>query len=74
MDTATSEYLFCCDFFEDESVFRELFAPIVSVVEGDLANALQVRQLRLGGRAGGSWICLDAWWKKILVCAHRVRW
>ena len=22
--------------------FRELFAPIVSVVEGDLANALQV--------------------------------
>lgn len=54
MDTATSEYLFCCDFFEDESVFRELFAPIVSVVEGDLANALQVRQLRLVGRAGGS--------------------
>ena len=42
MDTATSEYLFCTDFFDDEGVFRELFSPIVMVVEGDLANALQV--------------------------------
>ena len=42
MDTATSEFLFCTDFFDDEGVFRELFAPIVMVVEGDLANALQV--------------------------------
>lgn len=41
MDTATTEFLFCCDFFEDEACFRELFSPIVSVVEGDLAQALQ---------------------------------
>lgn len=42
MDTATSEFFFCCDFFEDEAAFRELFAPIItSVVESDLANALQ---------------------------------
>ena len=58
MDTATSEFLFCTDFFDDEGVFRELFAPIVSVVEGDLASALQVR----GGREekvwrrGGEWM------------------
>jgi hypothetical protein len=43
VDTATSEYLFCLDFWEDESVFQELFVPIVQVVEGDLATAVQVR-------------------------------
>lgn len=41
MDTATTEFFFCCDFFEDEGAFRDLFSPIVSVVEGDLASALQ---------------------------------
>ena len=43
VDTATSEYLFCLDFWEDESIFQELFVPIVQVVEGDLATAVQVR-------------------------------
>jgi len=41
MDSATSEYFFCLDFFEEESVFKDLFTPIVAVVEGDLANSLQ---------------------------------
>ncbi|GAX77086.1 hypothetical protein CEUSTIGMA_g4532.t1 [Chlamydomonas eustigma] len=41
VDTANSEYLFCTDFFEDEGVFRELFTPIINVVESDLATALQ---------------------------------
>ncbi|KAG2482867.1 hypothetical protein HYH03_018212 [Edaphochlamys debaryana] len=44
LDTATSEYLFCCDFFDEDEglpVFRDMFAPIVAVVEGDLAHNLQ---------------------------------
>mmetsp|Transcript_35681 Transcript_35681/g.90202 ORF Transcript_35681/g.90202 Transcript_35681/m.90202 type:complete len:761 (-) Transcript_35681:796-3078(-) len=41
VDTASSEYTFVMDFFGDELVFKELFAPIVQVVEGDLAAALQ---------------------------------
>lgn len=41
-DTASSEFLFCLDFWEDEPLFRELLAPIVAVVEGDLATQLQV--------------------------------
>lgn len=42
IDTASAEYFFCLDFFEDESVFRELFGPMVQVVEGDLAMSVQV--------------------------------
>eukprot|EP00877_Chromochloris_zofingiensis_P003974 jgi/Chrzof1/13578/Cz08g03010.t1 len=41
VDTASSEFLFCLDFWEDEGIFKELFAPIVAVVETDLANAVQ---------------------------------
>ena len=32
MDTATSEYLFCCDFFQEDAVFHELFAATLGVV------------------------------------------
>lgn len=54
MDTATSEFFFALDFFEDESVFRELLAPIVAVVEQDLAAAVQVNRI---GRVGmGLWL------------------
>jgi hypothetical protein len=42
VDTASSEFLFCLDFWEDESVFKELFGPVVAVVESDLATQLQV--------------------------------
>lgn len=42
VDTASSEFLFCLDFWEDEGVFKELFGPVVSVVESDLATQLQV--------------------------------
>lgn len=45
VDTATSEFLFCLDFWEDEAVFKELFAPVVAVVEGDLTEQLQVRHM-----------------------------
>eukprot|EP00884_Botryococcus_braunii_P014708 jgi/Botrbrau1/23238/Bobra.0041s0074.1 len=41
MDTATSEYLFCCDFFQDDTVFNELFAPTLAVVESALTSQLQ---------------------------------
>ncbi|KAK9786909.1 hypothetical protein WJX73_004682 [Symbiochloris irregularis] len=41
MDTATTEYLFCCEFFQDDSVFSELFQATLTVVEGDLAAQLQ---------------------------------
>jgi hypothetical protein len=42
VDTASSEFLFCLDFWEDEGVFKELFGPVVAVVESDLATQLQV--------------------------------
>ena len=42
MDTATSEYLFCSDFFQEAAVFHELFAPTLQVVESALAATLQV--------------------------------
>lgn len=43
MDTSTSEYLFCLDFFQDESVYHELIAPTLTVVEGSLTAQVQVR-------------------------------
>jgi hypothetical protein len=42
MDTATAEYLFCCDFFQEDTIFSELFAATLSVVESALAASLQV--------------------------------
>lgn len=42
MDTATSEYLFCSDFFQEATVFYELFAPTLQVVESALAATLPV--------------------------------
>lgn len=44
LDTATSEYLFTLDFFEDDNVFKELYGHVVSVVEADLNASIQVRQ------------------------------
>jgi hypothetical protein len=49
VDTASSEFLFCLDFWEEEAAFRELFAPVVAVVEGDLSEQLQVG---IGGGGG----------------------
>lgn len=43
MDTATSEYLFCCSFFQDDAIFHELFVATLTVVESSLAAMLQVR-------------------------------
>mmetsp|Transcript_23537 Transcript_23537/g.64882 ORF Transcript_23537/g.64882 Transcript_23537/m.64882 type:complete len:760 (+) Transcript_23537:107-2386(+) len=40
IDTATSEFFFCREFFNDDSVYKDLFVPIVQVVEGDLAESL----------------------------------
>lgn len=60
VDTATAEYFFCLDFFEDESVFRELFAPIVAVIETDLANALQVGAGRLVSWLSAFWHAFHA--------------
>ena len=44
MDTATSEYLFCCSFFQDDAIFHELFAATLAVVESALAAMLQARE------------------------------
>lgn len=46
-DTASSEFLFSLDFWEDEGVFKELFGPVVAVVEGDLSEQLQVSRAPL---------------------------
>ena len=41
MDSATSEYLFCHDFWAgDASIFREVFAPAVAAVEENLTQFL----------------------------------
>eukprot|EP00899_Mesostigma_viride_P022961 jgi/Mesvir1/384/Mv11278-RA.2 len=40
MDTATSEYMFCNDFFGDESVFQQLFAGPLAVVTEHLSYVL----------------------------------
>jgi vacuolar protein sorting-associated protein 52 len=42
MDTATSEYLFCADFFGEDAVFHELFGPTLSAVEAHLSTTVQV--------------------------------
>jgi hypothetical protein len=62
VDTATAEYLFCLDFWEDEATFTQLAAPFIAVVEGDLAAAVPVRQGP--GRGCGGWSlcgCVDGW-------------
>lgn len=45
MDTSTSEYLFCIDFFQEDSVYHELIAPTLSVIEAALGAQLQVSGL-----------------------------
>ena len=41
MDSATSEYLFCHDFWAgDQTIFREVFAPAVAAVEENLGQFL----------------------------------
>jgi Vps52 / Sac2 family len=44
MDTATSEYLFCREFFQEDAVFQELFAPTLAAVEATLQQKAHVRQ------------------------------
>ena len=41
MDTATSEYLFCADFFAEDAVFHELLAATLAAVESNLATSVQ---------------------------------
>ena len=41
MDSATSEYLFCHDFWAgDQASFREVFAPAVAAVDENLSQFL----------------------------------
>ena len=41
MDSATSEYLFCHDFWAgDLNMFREVFAPAIAAVEENLGQFL----------------------------------
>ncbi len=42
MDTATAEYLFCCDFFQEDTIFSQLFTATLAVVESSLAASIQV--------------------------------
>ena len=50
MDTATSEYLFCADFFSESAIFHELFAATLAAVGAHLASSVQVTP---GPRLGG---------------------
>ena len=42
MDTASHEYLFCCDFWGDDgkSVYREAFSPVTSFIQASLGTAV----------------------------------
>jgi hypothetical protein len=63
MDSATSEYLFCHDFWAgDAAIFREVFAPAIAAVDENLSQflancfdvgsiILMVRRVRLRLRA-----------------------
>lgn len=53
MDTASTEYLFCCDFFAESEVFGELFQPIIAVVESEFTSVVHVSiPLKLSGSTG----------------------
>lgn len=59
MDTATSEYLFCQEFWAgDGRIFGEIFAAPIAAIEeslnGYLANCHDVIALVLMARGGGS--------------------
>ena len=43
LDTATSEWLFCTDFFAEDGVFLDLFGPTQQLVEAGLAAQLLVQ-------------------------------
>lgn len=61
MDTATTEYLFCCDFFAESEVFRELFQPIVSAVEAEFTTMVHVTHFpsqRMSQRIANSRTCM----------------
>ena len=45
MDTATSEYLFCADFFGEDAIFHELFGGTISAVEAHRSASVAVRLL-----------------------------
>ena len=47
MDTSTSEYLFCIEFFQDDTVYLELIASTQAVVESSLVLQLQVNLCQL---------------------------
>ncbi|GAB4822229.1 hypothetical protein N2152v2_009275 [Parachlorella kessleri] len=41
MDTAAHEYLFCCDFWGEDSVYQDLFQQVLAFVETSLSAILQ---------------------------------
>ncbi|KAK3014800.1 hypothetical protein RJ639_009131 [Escallonia herrerae] len=48
LDTATSEYLFCDDFFGEESIFYEIFSDLKSFLKEDDTRADLRRQMQRG--------------------------
>ena len=47
MDTAAHEYLFCCDFWGEDSVYQDLFQQVLAFVETSLSAILQVSKCLL---------------------------
>ena len=50
MDTATSEYLFCADFFAEDAVFHELLAATLAAVESNLGTSVQASDITCSWR------------------------
>lgn len=71
MDTATAEYLFCCDFFQEDTIFSELFAATLTVVEAALSASLQVNTPQFIRRKEESHLadCHDATGYPFTACA-----
>ena len=59
MDTATAEYLFCCDFFQEDTIFSQLFTATLAVVESSLAASIQV--------------CIQNWYSMKVVSCREAR-
>ena len=52
MDTATAEYLFCCDFFQEDTIFTELFTAHAR------GRGVLPRRLHPGARPSAEPLCV----------------
>jgi hypothetical protein len=77
MDSATSEYLFCHDFWAgDQGIFREVFAPAIAAVDENLsqflANCFDVGSIILMARVRAGGVAARTGLRRSLVAQIRI--